>query len=111
MLETHIVMSSLIFCLILNLVLCLTLLLVLCLISLMDLTIAHMVLIREIMAFCLDALVTIHVFPVVVIIPHVGTVYLLEGLTPTLSLDTWTVHAFPIVFHVPLVQTVRCIRL
>jgi hypothetical protein len=50
MLETHIVMSSLIFrlvfilvfCLILTLVLPLTLLLMLCLSSLMDLTIAHM---------------------------------------------------------------------
>jgi hypothetical protein len=43
MLETHIVMSSLIFRLVLTLVLRLALLLVLCLISPMDLTITHMV--------------------------------------------------------------------
>jgi hypothetical protein len=43
MLETHIVMSSLIFCLALTLVLCLQLLLVRCLSSLIDLTIAHMI--------------------------------------------------------------------
>jgi hypothetical protein len=43
MLETHIVMSSLIFCLTLTLVLCLQLLLVRCLSSLIDLTIAHMI--------------------------------------------------------------------
>jgi hypothetical protein len=46
MLETHIVMSSVIFRLALTLVLHLTLLLVLCLMSLMDLTIAHMVLVH-----------------------------------------------------------------
>jgi hypothetical protein len=43
MLETHIVMSSLSFCLVLTLVLHLTLLLVLCLSSLMNLTIVHIV--------------------------------------------------------------------
>jgi hypothetical protein len=47
MLETHIVTSSLIFCLALTLALHLILLLVLCLISLMDLTITHMVLVHE----------------------------------------------------------------
>jgi hypothetical protein len=47
MLETHIIMSSLIFCLALTLMLSLRLLLMLCLISLMDLTIAHMVLVHE----------------------------------------------------------------
>jgi hypothetical protein len=41
MLETHIVMGSMIFCLILTLMLCLAPLLVLCLIFLMDLTITH----------------------------------------------------------------------
>jgi hypothetical protein len=46
-LETHIVMSSLIFRLTLSFMLCLTLLLVLYLVSLMDLTIAHMVLVHE----------------------------------------------------------------
>jgi hypothetical protein len=80
MLEIHIVMSSLIFCLALTL----TLLLVLCLISLMDLTIAHMVLIHERTALCLDALITDHVL-IVVIVSHVGLVFLLEGLTLTLS--------------------------
>jgi hypothetical protein len=47
MLETHIVMSSLIFRLVLIPVLCLTLFLVLCLICLMDVTITHMVLVHE----------------------------------------------------------------
>jgi hypothetical protein len=50
MLETHIVMSSLIFCLILILVIRLT--------SFMDLTITHMVLVHERTTLCLDALVT-----------------------------------------------------
>jgi hypothetical protein len=58
MLETHIVMSSLIFHLALTFVLYLAHLLVLCLISLMDLTIAHMTLVHERTALCLDALVT-----------------------------------------------------
>jgi hypothetical protein len=80
MLEIHIVMSSLIF----RLALTLTLLLVLCLISLMDLTITHMVLIHERAALCLDALIMDHVL-IVVIVSHVGLVFLLEGLTLTLS--------------------------
>jgi hypothetical protein len=75
MLETHIVMSSLIFqlvlilifCLVLTLVLCLALLLVLCLSSLMDLTIAHMVLVHERTALSLDTLVMVHVLIVVII--------------------------------------------
>jgi hypothetical protein len=82
MLEIHIVMSSLIFCLVLNLVLHLTLLLVLCLISLMDLIIAHMVLVHERTVLCLDALVTVHVL-IVVIVFHIGPIFLLEGLTLT----------------------------
>jgi hypothetical protein len=45
---------------------------------------------------------------VVVIVFHVGLVFLLEGPTPTLSRDTWMVHVFPIVVHVPLGQVVRC---
>jgi hypothetical protein len=61
MLETHIVMSSLIFCLVPTLVLHLTLLLMLCLVSLMDLTITHMILIHERTTLSLDALVTTHV--------------------------------------------------
>jgi hypothetical protein len=83
MLETHIVMSYLIFHLVLILVFrlfltlepCLTLLPVFCLISLMDITIAHMVLIRERTVLCLDALDTTHVL-IVVIIPRVGPVFL-----------------------------------
>jgi hypothetical protein len=115
MLETHIVMSALIFRLVLmlmfrlafTLVLHLTLSHVLCLSLLMDLTIAHMVLVHERTTLSLDALVTAHVL-VVVIISHIGLVFLLEGPSPTLSQDTWTVHSFPIVVHVPLDQVVRC---
>jgi hypothetical protein len=123
MLETHIVMSSLIFCLVLILifclaftlvlllalshVLCLTLLLELRLNSLMDSTIAHMVLVHERTALSLDALVTTHIL-IMVTVSLVGLVFLLEGPFPTLSRDTWTVHAFTIVIHVPLVQVVRC---
>jgi hypothetical protein len=92
MLETRIVMSSLISHLILilmfrlafTLVLRLTLLHVLLLSSLMDLTITHMVLVYERTAMSLEALVTAHVL-IVVIISHVGLVFLLEGPTPTLS--------------------------
>jgi hypothetical protein len=92
MLETHIVMSSLMFRLAFTLVLllapshvlCLALLLVLCLSSLMDLTIAHMV--------------TVY---------RVGLIFPLEGPFPTLSRGIWTVHAFPVVVHVPLGQVVR----
>jgi hypothetical protein len=75
MLETHIVMSSLIFCLNLILVLCLALTLVLCLSCLKDLTIARMVLVHERTALCLNALVTAHVL-IVVIISCVGLVFL-----------------------------------
>jgi hypothetical protein len=75
MLETHIVMSSLIFCLVLilmfclalTLVLCLTLFHVLCLSSLMDLTIAHMGLVHERTALSLDALVVAHILIVVIV--------------------------------------------
>jgi hypothetical protein len=49
----------------------------------------------------LDALVTAHVFPVVVIVPRVGTGFLLEDLTPVLSRDTWIVHVFHIMVLVP----------
>jgi hypothetical protein len=87
MLETHIVMSSLIFRLALTLMLCLALLLMLCLISLMDLTIAHMVLVHERTTLCLDTLVMAHIL-IVVIVFHVGMVFLLEGLTFTLSSNT-----------------------
>jgi hypothetical protein len=78
MLETHIMMSFLIFYLVLTLVLRLTLLLVLCLSSLMDLTIAHMVLVHERTALCLDALDMTHIL-IMVIVSRVGLVFLLEG--------------------------------
>jgi hypothetical protein len=102
MLETCIVMSLLIFRLVL--------LPVLCLVSFMDLIIAHMVLVHERIALCLDAMIMAHV-PIVVIVPSVGTLFLLEGLTLALSQDTWTVHIFPIVVCIPLTQMVRCKRL
>jgi hypothetical protein len=118
MLETHIMMSSLIFYLvlilvfrlILTLVLYLALLLMLCLSSLMDLIIAHMVLVHERTTLCLDTLVTANVL-IVVIVTLVGPVFLQEGFTPVLSRDTWTVHVFLIVVLVPLVQMVMCKRL
>jgi hypothetical protein len=121
-LETHIVMSLLIFrlvlilmfCLAFTLVLllvlshvfCLALLLVFCLSLLMYPTIAHMVLVHERTALSLDALVTIHVL-IVVTVSRVGPVLPLEGPSSTLSRFTWTVHAFPVVVHVPLGQVVR----
>jgi hypothetical protein len=123
MLETHIVMSLLIFrlvlilmfCLALTLVpllapshmFCLALLLVLYLSSLMDLTIAHMVLVHERTALSLDALVTAHVL-IVVTVSRIGLVFPLEDPFLTLSRDIWTVHVFPIVVHVPLGQVARC---
>jgi hypothetical protein len=97
MLETHIVMSSLIFCLVLIVmfrlaftlvllltlshVLHLTLLLVLRLSLLMDPTIAQMVLVHERTALSLDALVTAHVL-IVVIVSRVGLVFPLDGPSP-----------------------------
>jgi hypothetical protein len=92
MLETHIMMSSLIFCLVLilmfrlafTLVLRLTFFHVLCLSSLMDLTIAHMVLVHERTTLSLNALVMAHVL-IVVIVSHVGLVFPLEDPSPTLS--------------------------
>jgi hypothetical protein len=100
MLETHIVMSLLIFYLVIILmfrlsftlvlllalshVLCLTLLLVLCLSSLMDPTIAHMVLVHERTALSLNTLVTAHVL-IMMTVSHVGLVFPLEGPFPTLS--------------------------
>jgi hypothetical protein len=115
MLETHIVMSTLISHLVLilmfhltfNLMLHLALLHVLFLGSLMNLTIAHMVLVHERTALSLDSLVMAHVL-IVVIVSRVGLIFLLEGPTPTLSQDTWMVHVFPVVVHVPLGQVVRC---
>jgi hypothetical protein len=110
MLETHIVISSLSFCLVLTLVLCLALFLVLCLSSLMDLTITHMILVHKRTTLCLDALDTAHIL-IMVIISRIGLLFLLEGLTLTLSRDTWMVHVFPVVVHVPLGQVMWCKRL
>jgi hypothetical protein len=75
-LETHIMMTLLIFCL--------TFLLMLRLIFLMYLTIAHMVLVHERMDLCLDALVLTHVL-IVVLVSHVGTVLPIEMPILTLS--------------------------
>jgi hypothetical protein len=110
MLETYIVMSSLIFCLDLILVLCLALTLMPCLSSLMDLTIAHMVLLHERTTFCLDALDMAHVI-IMVNVFRIGLVFLQEGFTPVLSRDTWTVHISLVMVLVPLVQMVICKRL
>jgi hypothetical protein len=87
MLETHIVMSSLIFCLVLTLVLHLAHLLMLCLISLMVLMIAHMIFVQERTSLHPDALLTVDVL-IVVIISCMGVVFLLEGLTLPLSSNT-----------------------
>jgi uncharacterized membrane protein len=122
MLKTHIVMSSLMFCLSLILVfhlaltlelllaishvLYLALLLVLCLSSLMDPTISHIVLVHERTVLSLDALDTAHVL-IMVIASRVGLAFPLEGPFPTLSRDIWTVHAFPVMVHVLLDQVVR----
>jgi hypothetical protein len=93
--ETHIMMSFFIPPPpALSLALRLTLLLMLCLSSLMDITIAHMVLVHERTTLSLDDLVMTHVL-IVVIVFHVGLFFPLEGLTLTLSQDTWTVHVSP----------------
>jgi hypothetical protein len=107
MVETHIVMSSLISRLVLILVFRLTLLHMLFLSSLMDLTIAHMVLVYERATLSLEALDMTHVL-IVVIISRIDLVFLLEGPSPTLSRDTWMVHVFSVMVHVPLGQVVRC---
>jgi hypothetical protein len=75
MLESHIVMSSLIFRLILTLALRLALLHALFLSPIMDLIITHMVLVHERTALSLDALVTAYIL-IVVIIFRVGLVFL-----------------------------------
>jgi hypothetical protein len=95
MLETHIVMSSLMFRLSLilvfrlafTLVLRLALFHVLCLSSLIDLTIAQMVLVHERTALSLDALVMAHIL-IVVTVSHVVLVFPLECHFPTLSQDS-----------------------
>jgi hypothetical protein len=75
MLETHTVISSLIFRLDLILVLCLALTVMLCLSSLIYLTTSHMVLVNERTALCLYALDKVRVI-IVVIIFRVGQVFL-----------------------------------
>jgi hypothetical protein len=107
MVETHIMITSLSFRLVLTLMLHLALLLVFYLGSLMDITIAHIVLAHEITALCLHALDTAHVL-IMVIISCIGLVFLLELITLTLSRDTWTVNVFPVMVHVPLDQMVKC---
>jgi hypothetical protein len=110
MLETHIMISSLICCTIFilmlrlarTLVLRLALFHVICLVSPMDLIIAHMVLVYERTALSLDSLVTAHVL-IVVIISRVCLIFLHEGFTPVLSRDTWTVHVFSVMVLVPLI--------
>jgi hypothetical protein len=99
MLETHIMMSLLIFRL--------TFLLMLHLGFLMDLTIAHMVLVHERVVLCLDALVSTNAL-IVVFIPHIGMVSPLEVSILTLSRVALTVHSFPIVVHITIAQMVRC---
>jgi hypothetical protein len=106
MLETHIVVSLLIFCLVLTLMLHFALL-VLCLVSHMDLTITHMILVHERTTLCLNALDMAHILTMM-IVSHVDLVFLLEGLTLTLNQNPWMVHIFPIVVDVPLGQMVRC---
>jgi hypothetical protein len=69
---------------VLTLELHLALLLMLYHISLMDLTITHMVLVHKRTILCLDSLVTTHVLIMTIISP-VGLVFLLVGLTLTLS--------------------------
>jgi hypothetical protein len=101
MLETHIMMSLLIFRLIF--------LLVLHLIFLMDLTITHMALVHERVALCLHALVSTHIL-IMVFVPRLGMVFLLEVSILTFSRVTLTIHPFPVVVHVPLAQMVRCKR-
>jgi hypothetical protein len=80
LLGTHIEMSLLIFRLVLTLVLHLELLLMLCLASFMDLTITHMVLVHERTTLFLDTLLMTYVL-IVVIVSHVGMIFLLEGYT------------------------------
>jgi hypothetical protein len=92
------------------LIFCLILLLMHHLISFMNLTIAHIVLVHERIALCPDTLVMTHVL-IMVIVPYVGTIFLLEDPTLALSQDTWTVHIFPIMVHVSLMQVCSQLQL
>jgi hypothetical protein len=73
----------------------------------MDLTTAHMVLVRERVVLCLDVLVSTHAL-IVVFVPQVGMAFPLEVSILTLSRVVLMVHAFLIVVHIPLTQMVRC---
>jgi hypothetical protein len=53
---------------------------------------------------------TVHVL-IVVIVSHIGMIFLLEGLTLALRRDTWIVHVFSVVVHVPRGQMMKCKRL
>jgi hypothetical protein len=99
MLETHIMMNLLIFCL--------TFLLVLCLMFLMDLTITYMVLVHERVVLYLDALVSTHAL-IIVFVPCVGMIFPLEVSILMLSRVALTIHTFSIMVHVPLAQMMRC---
>jgi hypothetical protein len=70
----------------------------------------HMVLVPKRTTFRLDTLVMAHVL-IMVIVFHIGMVFLQEDLTLVLSRDTWMVHVFHVVVLVPLIQTVMCKRL
>jgi hypothetical protein len=76
MVETHIMISLLIFCLIF--------LLMPRLIFLMDLTISHMVLVHKRVVLCIDALVLTHAL-IVVSVSYIGMVFLPEVSILTLS--------------------------
>jgi hypothetical protein len=98
MLETHIMISLLIFHL--------SFLRVSCLVFLMNLIITHMVLVHERVVFFLNASVLTHAL-IVVFAPHIGMVFPLEVSILTLSRVILTVHAFPVAVYVPLAQMVR----
>jgi hypothetical protein len=99
MLETHIMMSLLIFYL--------TFLLVLRLVFLMDVIITHKVLVHMRVVLCLDDLVSTHAL-IMVFVHHIGLVFPPDVSILTLSQVTLIVHAFSVVVHVPLTQMVRC---
>jgi hypothetical protein len=65
-----------------------------------------MILVHKRTALSLDALVMAHIL-IMVIIFRVGLIFLLKGLTLTLSRDTWMIHIFSVVVHIPLGQVVR----
>jgi hypothetical protein len=99
MLETHIMMSLLIFRL--------TFLLVLRLVFLMDVIIAHKVLVHMRVVLCLDDLVSTHAL-IMVFVHCIGLIFPPDVSILTLSQVALIVHAFPVVVHVPLTQMVRC---